>query len=110
MKASLTRQLPERWWHGLPSERFWLKTTSRDRIGDTVEGWVYDQSGQRRNPACLLARDEIVPGDIVFHLDQEKDAIVACSTVGGRCRHDEDAYWETPLRDTRLVGPAVRVS
>jgi hypothetical protein len=96
----------ERWWHHNPEEeRYWLEATDRDEIGRTIEGEFFDQSGNRRNPAYLLAKREVNIGDVVIHLDLSQRAFVACSTVAQAIVEDSDDYWTIRLSDTRPVRP-----
>lgn len=99
----------QRWWHRNPdSERFWLEATEREVIGKTIEGYRLDSSGDRRNPAYLLAIREVEIGDVVVHLDLTDAAIVSCSRVA---TWPDDAegndYWLCKLSDTHVVRPAV---
>lgn len=70
-----------RWWHGHPSERFWLESTDRDDLGADLRAPLADEAGND-NWRYTLFREAAV-GDTVYHYDKRKAAVVARSRVAG---------------------------
>lgn len=70
-----------RWWLGRPRQRFWVEVTSRSDVGTDLRAPQTDESGQWYWGYGLI--NEIRPGDVVLHFDQNADAFIGMSrTVG----------------------------
>ncbi|MFJ6023552.1 hypothetical protein ACIQC9_02985 [Brevundimonas sp. NPDC092305] len=69
------------WWKDRPEERFWLESTDRADIGADLRAPLADDAG-RDNWRYTLFRSAR-PGDVVFHYDKRKAAVVAASRVSG---------------------------
>jgi len=69
------------WWKDRPEERFWLEATDRTDLGADLRAPLADDAG-RDNWRYTLFRSAH-PGDVVFHYDKRKAAIVAASRVSG---------------------------
>jgi len=69
------------WWYGDPGERYWVEITAREDIGADLHApaanekagsfWSYD-----------LVRAPL-PGDLVYHYDSRKQAIIGYSQIVG---------------------------
>lgn len=70
-----------RWWLKDPRERYWIEITDREDIGTDLLAPVVDRAGKSNWRYSLIA--ETRPGDIVFHFDKERRAIVGRSEVCG---------------------------
>jgi hypothetical protein len=69
------------WWEGMVGERFWLGIARRDGKSEVLAAPCgFGRSWTR--PQITHVKD----GDVVFHYDEARRAIVAWSTVRGRAR------------------------
>lgn len=75
------------WWKDLPSERYWLETTDRPDIGTDLHAPQFDKNNNTNWSYTLLC--ELNEGDIVFHYDIGKKAIVGWSRVTGNYYSDK---------------------
>ena len=71
----------KKWWVGLYSEHYWMEITERKDLGADLNAPLADETG-KQSPNYTLVR-EADDGDIVFHLDKNRGAIVAYSVVRG---------------------------
>ncbi len=79
-----------RWWDGDTDERFWMETTGRTDLGANLLAPQLDERDSE-NPGYVLVT-EVDDGDIVFHYDRNREAIVAWSMAVGGFWPDE-LYW-----------------
>jgi hypothetical protein len=98
-----------RWWDGLPGERYWMERTSRRDLGVDLNAPQRDERG-RENWRYGLIR-EIAESDIIVHFHEQPGSrgIVAWSRAVGECWED-DVLWAargTSARD-RNVRPYLR--
>lgn len=70
-----------RWWAGIDRERFWVEATDRADIGANLRAPLVDIS-ERDNWRYSLFR-EATAGDVIFHYDANRSAIVGASRVSG---------------------------
>ena len=77
----------KRWWAGLYSEHYWMEITERKDLGADLNAPLADEAG-KLSPNYALVR-EANDGDIVFHLDKHRGAIVAHSVVRGPAWEDQ---------------------
>ncbi|MGO8546121.1 hypothetical protein ACC732_15655 [Rhizobium ruizarguesonis] len=78
------------WWSGVASERYWLEATDRNDIGGDLRAPVNDDGGTENWRYTLFQQAKL--GDIVYHYDTNRDAIVARSIIAGHHR-DEPIVW-----------------
>lgn len=94
-----------KWWSGLPGERFWLGVVRRENGCDVLASpcdGLYEIPAWR-NGLITGVRD----GDAVFHFDAERGEIVAWSTARGRAlEHALD--WDRPSHGPALQPSALR--
>jgi hypothetical protein len=69
------------WWHGDPSERYWLEITDRPDIGVDLHAPQRDAGGNPTPGYSLMWW--VTPGDTVFHYDRKQRAITAWSRAVG---------------------------
>ena len=91
------------WWDGDPSERYWLEISDRRDIGVDLKAPQLDEGGAA-NPGYRLI-NEVEHGDIVFHYDTSRRAIVALSVASGR-PWEEDIVWASHRGSTRRRRPS----
>lgn len=73
-----------RWWNGLPEERYWLEVTDRPDLGADLRAPQVREGGSEYYGYSLLT--EVRPGDVVFHYHKNECAIVAVSEATGAAR------------------------
>jgi hypothetical protein len=66
------------WWSGQPQERYWLEITGRDDIGTNLNAPQQGEEGAPPHWSYSLIW-EVQPGDLVFHWQTTRRAIVGCS-------------------------------
>src|SRR6202142_302773 len=69
------------WWDKRPGEIFWLEVTGRTDIGLNLKAPQANEHGDEFWSYSLLKY--LRQGDVVFHYDRKKQAIVACSIASG---------------------------
>lgn len=77
----------KKWWAGLADEHYWMEITERNDLGADLHAPLADELG-KQNASYALVR-EAEDGDIVFHLDKHREAIVAHSVVRGPAWEDQ---------------------
>lgn len=70
-----------KWWHSDPQERYWLESTDRADIGADLRAPFADDSGRENWRYTLFIEAKI--GDVVFHYDKNRSAIMAVSCIAG---------------------------
>jgi hypothetical protein len=65
------------WWESLPDEKYWLEITGREDLGADLRAPLTNEQGEPFWSYSLLF--SIGAGDIVFHYQRSKSAIVAVS-------------------------------
>lgn len=68
------------WWSNRPEERFWVEITQRPDIGDDLKAPQADKGGTRAHHAYALI-SAVKPGDIVFHYNNNEEAVTGVSRV-----------------------------
>lgn len=79
-----------RWWDKAEGEAYWLEITGRDDIGADLKAPQLDDEGSDYWSYSLVT--EVGDGDVVFHYDRHKHAIVAWSRAAGEA-WEEDIVW-----------------
>jgi hypothetical protein len=94
------------WWEEIPGERFWLGITNRDHKRDVLASPCCNgrHADRRSRPLITQVRD----GDVVFHYDEARQAIVAWSTSRGRPRK-RPLLWSGPPHDSDFKGDQARL-
>lgn len=69
------------WWGSMPEERYWLEITGRADLGTDLRAPLTNEQGDRFWSYSLLAC--VDKGDVVFHYDRHRSAIVAVSVATG---------------------------
>jgi hypothetical protein len=77
----------KQWWTGLTGEHYWMKITERDDLGADLNAPLANEKGQQNANYALVGEAE--DGDIVFHLDKRREAIVAHSVILGPAWEDQ---------------------
>src|SRR4051794_21100837 len=98
----------QRWWQIEDSEWYWLEVTWRGNIGAPLVTPQLAADG--RTPWHWQAVAEAEDFDVVFHYDQNEQAITHCSGIAGPCttiRRKGEDWWRRELRDTTPVTPPV---
>ncbi len=75
------------WWLDRPEERYWLEVTDRPDLGINLKAPQVNERGAEFWSYSLLR--QVRPGDVVFHYDRAKSAIVARSTATGQFWDDK---------------------
>lgn len=70
-----------RWWLSDPRQRYWMEVTARPDIGTDLRAPQADESGRWYWGYGLI--NEVRPGDVVLHYDQNAEAVVGCSRAVG---------------------------
>jgi hypothetical protein len=81
-----------RWWEGLPSERYWMEITDREDLGSDLWAPKFDDGGRAYWGYNLVT--EVRYGDVVLHWHktlQGAPAMVGWSLVSGPPEHSEIA-------------------
>ncbi len=79
-----------RWWDQADQEAYWLEITGRPDIGADLKAPERDDAGSEYWSYSLVP--EVGDGDIVFHYDRRRHAIVAWSRAAGEAWED-DIVW-----------------
>ncbi len=77
----------KKWWAGLTGEHYWMEITERNDLGADLNAPLADEKGKQNANYALVREAE--DGDIVFHLDKHRKAIVAHSVVRGPAWEDQ---------------------
>ena len=79
------------WWREVRGERFWLGIPDRGGDGEWLAApcAVERNSPVWRTPSLIT---HVMDGDVVFHYDETRQAIVAWSTSRGRARRKRMAW------------------
>jgi hypothetical protein len=77
----------KKWWAGLIGEHYWMEITERNDLGADLNAPAADEKGKQNANYALVG--EADDGDIVFHLDKHREAIVAHSVIRGPAWKDE---------------------
>jgi hypothetical protein len=85
-------QIINKWWEGVPGERFWLGITRRDGERNVLAAPCSIHTPRGFLPLIAAVND----GDIVFHYDEVQQAVVAWSTSRGRPRKRSLAWCGLP--------------
>jgi hypothetical protein len=87
------------WWEGLPGERFWLGVSGTDGGQEVLAVPCATRAGARSGSGPLIRH--VRGGDLVFHYDEARRAIVSWSVSRGRV-HRRDMVW---FRRTESMDP-----
>lgn len=79
-----------RWWAKSAAEIYWLEITGRPDLGADLKAPQQDETGDDYWSYSLI--NEVGDGDIVFHYDRNRHAIVAWSRAAGQA-WEEDIVW-----------------
>jgi hypothetical protein len=79
------------WWESDPEEKYWLELTDRVDIGTNLHTPQTNQSGKEFWGYSFVKLTQ--PGDVVFHFDKRKGAIVAFSVVADLPVREERIKW-----------------
>jgi hypothetical protein len=82
--------LINRWWDKADGEIYWMEITGRHDIGTDLKAPQRDDDGSEYWSYSLVT--EVADGDITFHYDQGKHAIVSWSRAAGEA-WAEDIVW-----------------
>ena len=74
------------WWLDRPDERYWLEVTDRPDLGINLKAPQVNERGAEFWNSLLR---HVRPGDVVFHYDRAKSAIIAHSTATGQSWDDK---------------------
>lgn len=74
------------WWSGRYEERYWLEVTGRNDLGVNLKAPQTNEQGDEFWSYSLLKFVE--PGDVIFHYDRPRQAIVAWSVATGELWED----------------------
>ena len=77
----------KKWWADRPGEHYWMEITERDDLGADLNAPLLDEKGKQNANYALVG--EADDGDIVFHLDKRREAIVAHSVIRGSAWGDQ---------------------
>ena len=77
----------KKWWAGFAGEHYWMEITKRNDLGADLNAPLADEKGKQNANYALVREAE--DGDIVFHLDKHREAIVAHSVVRGPAWEDQ---------------------
>ena len=69
------------WWDGQPDERYWMEITARTDIGADLHAPVVNEASGSFWSYDLITDPR--PGDLVYHYDSNRQAIVGYSEVVG---------------------------
>ncbi|HEX4805066.1 MAG TPA: hypothetical protein VFU94_04125 [Conexibacter sp.] len=93
------------WWRDLPSERFWLEASHRTDRGIDLHAPIANKDGDPYWSYELVR--EVRAGDVVFHYDAGKMAIVAWSVATGD-HWRQDAWWAARGTSSRDRAPVLQ--
>ncbi len=71
----------------MAGEHYWMEITERNDLGADLNAPLADEKGKQNANYALVREAE--DGDIVFHLDKDREAIVAHSVVRGPAWEDQ---------------------
>ncbi len=71
----------------MPGEHYWMEITERNDLGADLNAPLADEQGKQNANYALVREAE--DGDIVFHLDKHREAMVAHSVVRGPAWEDQ---------------------
>jgi hypothetical protein len=94
------------WWENDSAERYWLEITDRPDIGVDLHAPQRDAQGNRTAGYSLLWWVE--PGDVVFHYDRNRRAIVAWSRAVGEVVEAPVVWLSHRAATRRRIGEARR--
>lgn len=69
------------WWQHDPREQFWLESTDRADLGADLRSVCRDARGLENWRHTLFRH--ALPGDVVFHYDKRRQAVVRVSRIAG---------------------------
>ena len=75
------RGVTARWWSGYPEERYWFESSDRTDVGADLRAPLHDATGGETWRYCLFREARL--GDIVYHYDSNRQAVIASSIVAG---------------------------
>jgi hypothetical protein len=99
-----------RWWEGLPSERYWMEITDRDDVGSDLFAPQFDDGGRAHWSYNLVT--EVRVGDVVLHWHktlQGAPAMVGWSLVSGPPEHSEIVWQARGTFGARRVPPGLNL-
>jgi hypothetical protein len=91
------------WWTARPDEVFWLEITDRPDIGQDLKAPQKQDDGSEFWSYSLVTRTH--SGDVVFHYDKNRHAIVSLSRIAGPS-WQEDIVWAAHGTSARGAGIA----
>lgn len=95
MRAASRHEGINAWWDGNAGERYWLDVTNRDGRDQHLAAPRGDRTGSDSWAGRLI--QHVRAGEIVFHYDAARRAIVAWSLAHGRVRKQRLTW---PARET----------
>jgi hypothetical protein len=95
-----------RWWEGLPSERYWMEITDREDLGSDLFAPQVDDAGRPYWSYNLVT--EVLVGDVVLHWHKSlhgNPGMVGRSVVSGPPEHSE-IVWQARGTVGRAAAPS----
>jgi hypothetical protein len=89
------------WWSGNVDERYWMEITNRPDIGRNLNAPLLDKNGEVYWGYEFV--EAVRPGDVVFHYDTTKSAIVGYSYAVGSPWRD-NVVWAARGTASRKAG------
>lgn len=89
------------WWSGRDDEIYWLEVTDRNDIGANLKAPQTNERGNEFWSYSLL--NHVQPGNIVFHYNRNRQAIVAQSVASGDSWEDT-VVWAARGQSARIAG------